>query len=70
MTGLTLPKREQFLEAALLLQGAALGIGPTNDQLAALLTESAALLADAGEHICAQGYYGCTSGVRCTSDHK
>lgn len=34
------------------------------------LRRAAELLAKAARNICAQGYFGCHAGRRCTSDHK
>ena len=34
------------------------------------IRQAAKGLEDAGNHVCAQGYYGCHLGEKCTSDHK
>jgi len=34
------------------------------------LRRAAVLLSKASRNICAQGYFGCHGGRRCTSDHK
>lgn len=34
------------------------------------LREAAEWLKKASNNICAQGYFGCEAGERCTSDHK
>jgi hypothetical protein len=34
------------------------------------LRAAADWLAKASQNICAQGYFGCRSGERCTADHK
>lgn len=56
--------KADFLELGLYLRGFA--ASANNHKLKA----AAELLIDAGNHICAQGYYGCRLGDNCTSDHK
>lgn len=57
-------KREDLEQMALYLAGYAAGVKDEK------IKEAAGMLLDASEHVCAQGYYGCSSGKRCTSDHK
>jgi NADH:ubiquinone oxidoreductase subunit D len=62
--------RKDYLEAAIRLYGFASGVEMTNPETAGQLRVMAAMLKRAGEHMCAQGYFGCHGGERCTSDHK
>ena len=58
------PNRKQMLADAEYLKG--LADGMKNDRI----LKAAEALEDAGKHVCAQGYYGCIMGEKCTSDHK
>jgi hypothetical protein len=62
--------RKEYLHNASMLRGAAMAAKTNNPDFAELLAESADMLQNAGEHICAQGYFGCHGGAQCTSDHK
>lgn len=58
------PNRKEMLALAEYLKG--LADGMNNERI----RKAAEALEDAGKHVCAQGYYGCYMGEKCTSDHK
>lgn len=58
------PNRKEMLADAEYLKG--LADGMKNERI----RKAAEALEDAGKHVCAQGYYGCYMGEKCTSDHK
>ena len=63
-------KQKRLEELAYMLWGASDGLKTSNPAFAQTLKEASEELFDASKHVCAQGYYGCRSGERCTSDHK